>query len=110
MERYDIAAKVAPGSTNQQVNLMLQNLLKERFGVALHHDLREFAMDELVLARGGPKLKATTLDPNSPLPPPEGEPKLKTDPNGFPELAAPGLMTLSTPGPNGRIGHMVAKA
>jgi uncharacterized protein (TIGR03435 family) len=38
-------------STNQQVNLMLQNLLKERFGVVLHHNLMEFVVDELVLAR-----------------------------------------------------------
>src|SRR5579863_9726560 len=42
-EKYDIVAKVPPGTTKEQSNVMLQNLLAERFKMALHHVSREFS-------------------------------------------------------------------
>ncbi len=47
-ERYDVLARVPPGATKEQVRAMWQNLLAERFGLALHHEPREFRVDELV--------------------------------------------------------------
>src|ERR1700733_8096956 len=41
-ERYDIAAKVPEGTTKAQSNVMLQNLLKERFKLGFHHETKEF--------------------------------------------------------------------
>jgi len=41
-ERYDIVVKVPAGTTKEQINLMWQNLLAERFGVKIHHDPKEF--------------------------------------------------------------------
>jgi uncharacterized protein (TIGR03435 family) len=38
---------------------MWQNLLKERFGMMLHHESREFQVDELTIAKGGLKMKET---------------------------------------------------
>src|SRR5690349_16195968 len=35
-QRYDIIAKVPAGTTNEQAMIMWQNLLTQRFGVALH--------------------------------------------------------------------------
>ncbi len=35
-ERYDIVAKVPQGATREQVNVMWQNLLKQRFGAVVH--------------------------------------------------------------------------
>jgi uncharacterized protein (TIGR03435 family) len=48
---------------------MWQNLLLERFGLRLHHESKEFKVEELVVAKGGPKLKETAQDPTAPLPP-----------------------------------------
>src|SRR5262249_3697028 len=56
-ERYDIIAKVPPGTTKEQLRLMLQNLLAERFQVSLHHESKELPMFALVVAKGGPKMK-----------------------------------------------------
>jgi uncharacterized protein (TIGR03435 family) len=111
-ERYDIAAKIPEGATKEQVNIMWQNLLKERFGMVLHHESKEFQVSELVVAKGGSKIKETTMDLNAPPPPlpagPPGPPKL--DKNGSPEMNRPGLMMMIQTGPNGPVGHLVARA
>ena len=98
-ERYDIVAKVPPGATKEQVNVMWRNLLAERFGVTLHHESKEFQVEELVVAKGGSKLKATAEDLTAPLPP--GPPKLV---NG--ELSGPGMIhVIAAFGPNGPSAH-----
>jgi uncharacterized protein (TIGR03435 family) len=56
-DRYDIEAKAPPGAGNDQLDAMLQNLLAQRFGLAVHWETREMAIYELVVAKGGPKLK-----------------------------------------------------
>jgi uncharacterized protein (TIGR03435 family) len=58
-ELFEIAAK-APGEsapTMQQARRMLQTLLAERFQLKLHRERKEFPVYELVVAKGGPKLK-----------------------------------------------------
>jgi len=107
-EHYDIVAKVPAVTTKEQVNVMWQNLLRERFGVVVHHESKEFQVDELVVAKGGPKLKETTLDPNAPRAVETGPPKL--DKNGAPEMNGPGTMMDVVMGPNGPVGHTVARA
>jgi uncharacterized protein (TIGR03435 family) len=54
---YDIAAAVPAGATRDQFRLMLQNLLKERFHLALHGVTKELPAYSLVPAKGGPKIK-----------------------------------------------------
>lgn len=39
-ERYDIHAKLPVGTTKEQFQLMFQNLLAERFQLAIHHEMR----------------------------------------------------------------------
>jgi uncharacterized protein (TIGR03435 family) len=104
-ERFDIAAKVPVGATNEQVNVMYQNLLAERFGVMLHRESKEFQVDDLVIARGGPKLKESAEDPAAPLPPP-GPPTF--DKGG--ELSGPGFVTMIMMGSNGPSARTVSKA
>ena len=83
--RYDIVANIPLGATKEQVKLMWQSLLKERFGLMLHHESKEFQVDELTVAQGGPKLKETDLGPNpDPFTPVEGPPKF--DKNGSREM------------------------
>lgn len=137
-ERFDFVAKVPAGATKEQVNMMWQNLLAERFGLTLHRVSKVFQVEEMVPAKGGVKLKETTLDatateplqsaqaPPPPPPPPAGAivsgrgpgpngrgvfpggPQL--DKNGVPQLKAPGLMMMMTMGTSGPTAHMVGKA
>jgi len=54
-ERYDIIAKVPPGTTPEQANSMLRNLLVDRFGLAFHHEIKD--MPVYTLGKGAPKVK-----------------------------------------------------
>lgn len=99
--RYDIAASVPDGATSEQVPLMWQNLLKERFGVVLHHESKRFQVEELMMAKGGTRLKETDLGPNpDPFVPDLGPPKRNPVMNGF------GAVVIISP--DGR-AQMVAK-
>jgi len=101
-ERYDVIAKVPEGATAEQVREMWQSLLAERFGMTAHHESKEFQVEELVITKGGPKLKETSWDPAAPLPP--GPPQRK---NG--ELISPGVVSTIFPGPSVK-AHSVAMA
>ena len=57
MPTYDIDAEVNGPVPQQQVKLMLQRLLAERFQFAAHHEMREGVHRVLRVAKGGPKLK-----------------------------------------------------
>ena len=54
--RFDIAAKAAEGSSPQQVRLMLQGLLADRFGLVLKHETRPMPAFALTVGRTKPKL------------------------------------------------------
>lgn len=56
-EKYDITANVPPGASKQQFQTMLQNLLVERFKLAVHRETRTQSVYELVIAKNGSKLK-----------------------------------------------------
>jgi uncharacterized protein (TIGR03435 family) len=90
-QRYDIIAKVPAGTTKEQVMIMWQNLLTQRFGVALHRESREFNVEEMVIAKSGSKLKDTAEDLLVPSLP--GPPELKDG-----TLVSPGLVTMMYPG------------
>jgi uncharacterized protein (TIGR03435 family) len=79
-ERYDIVANVPPGATSQQVSVMLQNLLSDRFKLVVHRETRELQVYELTVAKSGPKIKPYVVDPNETEPEP-GKPVIK---NGVP--------------------------
>jgi uncharacterized protein (TIGR03435 family) len=56
-ERYDIVANAAGPASNDEMKLMLQKLLTERFQIKLHWEKKELAVYALVLGKGAPKLK-----------------------------------------------------
>ena len=60
---YDIVAKVPPGSTRHDTNLMLQQLLIERFHLAYHRETKPDTVYALVAGKHGPQ-----LHPNEPTP------------------------------------------
>ena len=87
-ERFDIIAKVPPGATKDDLRVMLQNLLAERFQMKVHLEKKEMQAYALVAAKGGVKLKPSADAPPGDLPAvPNGPPgPPKTDRNGFPVL------------------------
>jgi uncharacterized protein (TIGR03435 family) len=62
---YQIDATMSPATTKTQFQLMLQNLLAERFRLEIHREARNFPSYELVVAKDGPKLKGSATDPNT---------------------------------------------
>jgi uncharacterized protein (TIGR03435 family) len=57
-ESFDVRAKASPDTPKDQVRVMLQSLLKERFRLAAHRENKVLPIYELVVAKNGPKLKA----------------------------------------------------
>jgi uncharacterized protein (TIGR03435 family) len=80
---YFITATMAPETTKQQLHLMLQNLLRERFGLRVHRETRSLPGFELTSVPGGPKLSEWTAEPV----PDEPIPLWSEDREGFPVLA-----------------------
>ncbi len=70
-ERFDIVAKVPEGATKEQVKVMLQNLLAERFKLTLHRETKELPMYALVVGAKGPKLKDSTATDTPPASDPQ---------------------------------------
>lgn len=57
-ERFDIAAKIPAEAARDQIPLMLQSLLADRFNLMIHRETKELPAYALTLAKNGPKLKA----------------------------------------------------
>jgi uncharacterized protein (TIGR03435 family) len=57
--RYEIAARIPPGTSEQQFKLMLQNLILDRFKLKFHRDTRSLPVYVLVVAKGGSKLQSS---------------------------------------------------
>jgi uncharacterized protein (TIGR03435 family) len=60
-ERYDITAKPEGAATPEQVKLMTQALLADRFKLKLHRETKELPTYALVVAKGGSKLKVADV-------------------------------------------------
>ena len=73
-ERFDILARVPAGARKDDVPVMLQNLLKERFQLAFHREKKEQSVYELVVGKSGPKMKPSEdqSDPSAAAPPKSG--------------------------------------
>jgi uncharacterized protein (TIGR03435 family) len=110
-EKYDIAANVPPGTTKEQFQKMLQNLLVERFQLVLHHETRILRVYRLVIAKNGPKLKES-VETTSPDPPQKVERDahglVARDADGFPRLP-PGVPLLIRSFGPGRVIHWSAQ-
>ncbi|HTX33395.1 MAG TPA: TIGR03435 family protein [Bryobacteraceae bacterium] len=67
-EHYAIDAKLPPETTREDLRLMWQALLAERFHLQVHFTTRDFTVYELVVAKYGPKLRKTGEVPDKPPP------------------------------------------
>jgi uncharacterized protein (TIGR03435 family) len=89
---FDVEAKLPRDATQAQLRLMLQNLLAERFHLALHKEEKTIPGYRLVVAKGGPKLELSkgkppangddNFDPLPPAPPNE----LEVHEDGYPNV------------------------
>jgi uncharacterized protein (TIGR03435 family) len=57
-EMYAVTARIPDGASEKQIPEMLQALLRDRFGVVLHRESKDMSVLALVVAKGGPKMKA----------------------------------------------------
>ena len=106
-ELYDIAANVPPGATKEQVAPMVQNLLMERFHLAVHRETKELPMYALRVGKNGPKLKesdpAAAAEDETAADGDRPRPTVTMGADGFPQFPAdakmPPVVTLSLAGP-----------
>ena len=91
--RFTVDATMPPDTTKEQLRVMLQNLLADRFKLAAHRELRDLPKYTLTVAsRNGPKMKqAAEYNPPkgdaTPLPP---RPRTESyDTYGFPPFRIP---------------------
>lgn len=86
--RFDVTAKVPKGATKEQFAVMMQNLLSDRFKLAVHRESRNLQKYDLVVTKNGPKFKEQVPPPapkeNDPRPPAPGP--LTRDKDGYPVL------------------------
>ena len=59
-ERYDIVAIIPENTQPEDVPVMLQHLLEERFRATLHSETKQHSGYSLGIGKGGPKLKLAT--------------------------------------------------
>jgi uncharacterized protein (TIGR03435 family) len=106
-ELYDIAAKIPPGATKEQVAVMVQNLLTERFHLAVHRETKELPMYALLVGKNGPKLKesdaaAAAEDEKAAAEGALPRPRVTMGADGFPQIPAdakmPGSFALTLAG------------
>ena len=83
--RFDLRATVPEGATKDGLQVMLQNLLADRFKLSVHHESREIQRYELKVAKGGPKFKeAAPSEAKAPDSAPASAFPPKFDTNGCP--------------------------
>ena len=90
-EFYDIDARVPPDATKEQVQVMLQTLLAERFHLTIRRETTEVPIYAMITGKNGPRLtesdpvaaaeaEKVEVDPAAP------RPKVTMGPDGFPEI------------------------
>jgi uncharacterized protein (TIGR03435 family) len=84
---YQVDATMPPDTTKARYQLMIQQMLRERFHLQIHREKRNFPGYELVIAEGGPKLKESRADLDA-----------AADTSEFPKRNAKGMLLLP-PGP-----------
>jgi uncharacterized protein (TIGR03435 family) len=104
-DRFDVEATMPPETTKEQLCQMLQNLLADRFQLAVHTETKELPIYSLVVGKSGPKMKESVVAvvpadaPPPPLPSPH---QFKTGPDGTINISSiaggrPGMFTMMMP-------------
>jgi uncharacterized protein (TIGR03435 family) len=115
-DRFDVVAKLPEGASRDDVPVMMQALLTERFKLAGHRETKEHPVLGLMIGKGGPKLKPEAahapIADDAPLKP--GETKIDSidgpirvsrngDGSSIYDMGARGSFTLTIDGQNGTL-------
>lgn len=65
-ERYAVDAVMPPATTRDELRVMMQNLLANRFGLSAHRETREQLLYSLTVAKSGSKMKEAPKVPAAP--------------------------------------------
>lgn len=97
-ERYDIVANIPEGATKEQFNVMLGDLLRDRFHLRFHMGSKVIPVFALRVAKNGPKFKETARRADDATVPSRATGG--TDAQGFPILPPgyKGIVSLPRPG------------
>ena len=87
-QTYELTAKVPQGSSKDELKLMLQGLLVDRFRLTFHREPKEVPAYALTIAANGSKLKPTAYPDASPLRPGASGPSSTLDSDGYPAIPA----------------------
>jgi uncharacterized protein (TIGR03435 family) len=96
-KQFAVDARVPPGTSKEQFQQMLQKMLAERFGLAAHREAIMLPVYELVVAKNGPKLKASDFAPVV-VSSSGTSPSADHDPNGISQFSGAGLRMTCGPG------------
>ena len=122
--RFDILAKMPEGATKDQVPLMLQALLEDRFKLVVRRETKDHPIYALVAGKTGPKLKESAPDADAPpveasaqaknggaavFSTPEGQVRVANDGKGAVVSGGPMGTTRVSMGPNGTMHLEAAK-
>lgn len=106
-ERYDIVARVPLGATKTDADLMLRNLLLERFHMSVRQETRDVPGWVLTIAKGGIKFKESVPSPTEPK---RAGCRLGPDKDGFPRLAPGCEGQLQSGSPGSRVSYIVGQS
>ena len=81
--RFDIAAKIPRGASENHVPEVFQALLADRFKLALHRGTANRSIYALVVAKGGLKLKAAASEADAPVPAAAADPEAPPSVDSF---------------------------
>jgi uncharacterized protein (TIGR03435 family) len=111
-EHYNIEAKIPPGTTLADFRLMLQNLLAERFHMVVHHVTKEYDGYDLLVAKGGLKMKTSSGGDSAAAEHPASGPLVSTDldAKGYPQLLRPGIIAVPRKNSSPFALHLMARA
>jgi bla regulator protein BlaR1 len=65
----DVQRKLSRDDQGEQLRLMLQSMLADRFKLTLHHETKDLPIYALVVAKNGPKLQESPAAPEDSAPP-----------------------------------------
>jgi uncharacterized protein (TIGR03435 family) len=87
-ELYNIVAKIPEGATREDFNVMLRNLLTDRFHLSVHFGKKDVPAYEMTVAKGRLHIKESDLSAPDPALGPDGRPASVplTFKDGFPVL------------------------
>jgi uncharacterized protein (TIGR03435 family) len=111
-EHYNIEAKIPPGTTLAEFRLMLQNLLAERFHMVVHHVTKDYDGYDLLVAKGGLKMKESSAEDSAAAEQPASGPLLSAglDAKGYPQLLRPGIVAVPKKNSSPFALHLMARA